>query len=197
MSNPYGPPGGQPPPQWGQQPYGQPGQGMPPQGWGQPGLTQPVPGHQVQGSPPYGYGYPPQQQPPHAVPGPQQGFGHQQGFGGPGFTTPNGPKKRSPLPWILGGFTVLVVVVILVLGFVAPGFFVRTTFDAGAVQQGVQQILTDSYDIPGVESVTCPSGQAVEPGATFDCEATVEGSTLTVTVTVKDDDGTYEVGHPR
>ncbi|WP_187352083.1 DUF4333 domain-containing protein [Allosaccharopolyspora coralli] len=183
MSNPYGPqwpqqsPGG---PKRGGYPSGQPGAPAQ-QGWGHAGLTRPVPANRPPG-PSYG---PPQ------VGQPWPGHDTETGF-----TVPP-PQKRSPWPWILCVAGALVVVVLLVTGFVAPGFFVRTTFDAQAVQQGVRQTFEGAYGISGVESVTCPSGQRVEPGATFDCEATVAGSTLTVTITVKDRDGTYEVGHPR
>ncbi len=143
-------------------------------------------GNQAPSQPQYGPGQAGQRWPGHAGPG----------GGEPGFTVPP-RQRRSPWLWILGVAGALVVVVVLATGFVAPGFFLRTTFEAQAVQQGVRQTLEGAYGISGVESVTCPSGQRVEPETMFDCEATVAGSTLTVTITVKDRDGAYEVGHPR
>lgn len=113
---PYGPPpGGQPGPQYGQpgqQPYGQPQQ--PP--YGQPGQQpygQPAPGYGQPGE--WGqqpYGGPPQGQPPYGVP--PAGFGQPGGYGIP-------PKKKSPLPWILGGAALLVVAVVAVFFLTSGG----------------------------------------------------------------------------
>ncbi|WP_406689705.1 DUF4333 domain-containing protein [Saccharopolyspora sp. ID03-671] len=212
MSSPYGPPGGYP--QWGQQPQGpgmQPG-GMPqgqPQPGGYGGVPQPVQQQPVQ--------QPMQQQPMPPQPVPQQPLQPQQpqygqqpyGYGQPqpyypspdGFGFPQVPPKkagRSKLPWILGGSGVLVVVaIVLVLGFVAPGFFVRPVFDAASVEKGVTQTLKGSYSLAGVGTVTCPDGQPVEVQRRFDCQVQVNGQNKTVTVTVKNEDGVYEVGHPK
>ena len=175
MTSPYGPPGGPPP--WGQ----------PPQG---PGT---YPGGVPQGGPVYGQppGYP---APAYGPPG--YGYGRQQQP--PGFGAPAPKKKRSALPWVLSSVVLVVVAaVVLVLGFVTPGWFVRTVFDAASVEKGVQQTLEGSYRLGEVESVSCPSGQAVAPQSRFDCQVTIGGSEKTVTVTVKNDKGTYEVGHPR
>lgn len=177
MTSPYGPPGGPPP--WGQ----------PPQG---PGM---YPGGVPQAGPAYGQpGYPP------PAYGPPPGYGQrppQPGFGAPP-PVPAPKKKRSALPWVLGSAVLVVVAaVVLVLGFVTPGWFVRTVFDASSVEKGVQQTLEGSYRLGKVESVSCPSGQAVRPQVRFDCQVTVNGAEKTVTVTVKNDKGTYEVGHPR
>ncbi|CAM01571.1 uncharacterized protein DUF4333 [Saccharopolyspora erythraea NRRL 2338] len=188
MTNPYGPPGGQQPP-WGQQPQGPgpyPG-GVPQSGYGcgQPG------GYGHQG----GYGGQPYGAPP-APYGqyPQGGFGGQPGFGGPAPEK----RKRRALPWVLGGVVLVVVAAaVFVLGFVAPGWFVRSVFDAESVEKGVRQTLETSYRLGDVGPVTCPSGQAVQPGHSFDCRVTVEGRQQSVKVTVKNDKGTYEVGHPR
>ncbi|MDA3629986.1 DUF4333 domain-containing protein [Saccharopolyspora oryzae] len=187
MSSPYGPPqpGGYP--HWGQQP---PNAGMPQGGAGypQPGFA-PQPPPQP---PQYGYGQqiPPPYQQPHQQPGGQ--FPQQGGFGAPPQR-----KKRSALPWVLGGAGLLVVVVVLVLGFVVPGWFVRSVFDASSVEKGVEQTLKTSYGLPGVGSVSCPSGQAVQVGNRFDCQVQINSQPKTVTVTVKTDKGVYEVGHPK
>lgn len=207
MSSPYGPPGGYP--QWGQPPQGpgmQPGgvplgytqQEYPPQGYPQQGYPQqggyagpPPPAQPVQQQPiqqpqyahPYGYGQP---QP------------YYQSPGGFGFPAVPPKKKRSALPWIIGGAGALVVLaVVLVLGFVAPGFFVRSVFDAASVEKGVTQTLKGSYTIAGVGAVTCPDGEPVEVGHRFDCRVQINGADKTVTVTVKNDQGVYEVGHPK
>lgn len=227
MSNPYGPPGGDRQwgtPPWSGQQHGtlpwatQPGVHQPAQGYPQPpqwgeyswshppaqGAPQPAP----QQAAPYGtaqYGtapYAPSGQdgftpttPTTAEQAPHFGYGPQQpgGFGDPAV---EGRRRRSPWPWILSGVGALVVVV-LVLGFVVPGFFYRTVLDARAVQKGVERILVDSYDIQGVESVRCPSGQPVRKGTTFTCQVTIDGRHAEVEITIRNSEGSYEVSHPR
>lgn len=181
MSSPYGPPAGGFP-HWGQQPP-PPNTGMPPSGPGFP----PQAGFTPQPPPPQ-YGHAPQHQP--AYPPPSAPVPPQGGFG------PPPRKKRRVLPWLLGGAGVVVVAAVLVLGFVAPGWFVRTVFDASSVEKGVEQTLKGSYRLSGVGPVVCPSGQPVEVGSHFDCQVRIGGETKTVTVTVKTDEGVYEVGHP-
>jgi hypothetical protein len=238
MSTPYGPPGSEEPPQWGQQPSGQgyppPGypQGYPPQGYPPPGYPQ---GYPPQGYPPPGYpqGYPP----PTTQPGPGygQGFGPPPGYDRhpPGYDLhpsgydqygqppyppqgyqPYGPQPGSPpspgdpaqpdhggapqksaLPWIIVGVGGVTLAVILLLGFVTPGLFTTTIFDQNAVQQGVQRILSDEYG-QNAQSVRCPAEQEVRPGATFTCQAMIDGEQRDVTITVKTDAGEYEVARP-
>lgn len=69
-------------------------------------------------------------------------------------------------------------------------------FDPRAMRDSVLRILTDSYQIEGVESVTCPPDQPVEADLEFDCTAEIDGSTRRVPITVKNDEGEYEVGYP-
>ncbi|GAA3886673.1 hypothetical protein GCM10022243_59340 [Saccharothrix violaceirubra] len=131
--DPYGSPQGpydqQPPGQYGGRPgYGQQPGGYPPppqgvpQGGQQPGYGQqsggyPPPGQQGYGQP--GYGPPPGGPGQPGQPGQfgQQPYGHPGGFGGPYGP----PRKKSPLPWVLGGVGVLAVVVVLVVVFVFNG----------------------------------------------------------------------------
>lgn len=161
------------------QPYSQPTQ-----------IGQPQPGYD-----PYGqqqaYGQQPYGQQPYGQPG----YGQQAypgGYGQPGY----GQQPSSALPWVLSiGGIVLVVAIVAILGFVAPGFFNRTVFDQAAVQDGVNRILTENYG-QNVSAVSCPEDQAVEAGATFTCQATIDGQQRPVQVTVRNDDGEYEVGQP-
>jgi hypothetical protein len=90
---------------------------------------------------------------------------------------------------------VVVIVVVAVLGFVTPGFFNTRVFDAAALQEGVQRVLTQDYELD-VSSVTCGEGVRVEVGATFECQATIDGEQVTVPITVTSEDGGYEVGRP-
>jgi hypothetical protein len=179
------PPGGYTPPQqpqWGQQPppqqYGQPQYGQ------QPGGGYPPSGPQVQ--PQYG------QQP--GQPG-QQGYDYNQ-F--PGAAAPDAEKPAGSKKGLLIGIGALVVVVaaVLILGFVAPGFFKTQVFNNTQMQTDVQKLLTDTYKIDGVTGVTCPAEQKVEDGAKFECTATIAGKPQQVPITVKGTGGNYEVSPP-
>jgi hypothetical protein len=156
QGDPYGqrPPGGggdpygqqQQPPGYGQQ--GEPGYGQP----GQPGYGQPgQPGYGQPGEPGYGQpGQPPGQPGPgqQAGYGPEQGYGPQPGqqFGTPpgGFGQPPGygapPEKKSPLPWILGGVGVLVVIAL------AIGAFVLFSGGAGNDPRAVAQTVVNEMN---------------------------------------------------
>ncbi len=119
---------------------------------------------------------------------------------------PGGPARRrsSALIGIVGGiFAAIVIVVVLVLGFWAPGFFVTTKLDLNKAQEGVQHILSDEtngYGAKNVKDVKCNEGKGdpiVKKGDTFVCEVSIDGSTRHVTVTFQDNKGTYEVGRPQ
>ena len=164
---------------YGQQPYpqGQYPQGQyPQQAYGQ----QPYPqGQYPQGQyPPQQYGqgqYPPQQYP-HA-------HGEQ----------PVGRGRSMRTMYIAAGVVVLAVV-IGVLVFV----FGRTTYlDRDAAESGVELIVVGTYNAETVSGVTCPDDMTVERGATFECSLEVDGAFRTVTLTMTDDEGTYEVSRPR
>lgn len=166
-------------PAWGQQPGqqqpGQPGAGQ--QQWGQqPGQQQP------------GWGAPQGQQwgqqPAGAPGGPQQ----------PGAAGAPGGKSKTPL--ILAGVGVLAVVVVVLLGIALFGNFGTATLESGAAEAGVSKVLTESYGATQVGNVSCPDGQEVASGNSFDCTVTVDGQHRTVTLTFTDDNGTYEVSRP-
>lgn len=188
-------PYGQPTQIAGQQPYGQ-------QQYGQPGYDQQY-GQQQYGQPGYDQQYGQQQpygQQQYGQPGydqyGQQQYGQQGQPGyGPGYPGAQQPAKKSMLPWILAGAAALLLGLFLVLGFVAPGFFNRTVFDQAAVEDGVQRILSDEYS-QSAEDVQCPADQPVEVDSTFTCTATIDGDERSVTVTVRTDDGQYEVSQP-
>ena len=103
---------------------------------------------------------------------------------------------------VVGVFAAIVVAVVLVLGFWAPGFFVTTKLDVNKAQAGVQQILTDNtngYGAKNVKDVKCNNGQnpTVKKGSSFDCDVSIDGTKRQVTVTFQDNKGTYEVGRPK
>lgn len=216
----WGPPPAQgyppPVPGYGQPGYGQPGYGQHPQ-HEYPQQPPPYPGYPHQGQqypqqPGYGQ-YPQQQQqqpyPPgygQAQPGyPAQGawpesqwdaqWGETQWGESPWNGEGGEPPKKPVLPWVLTGVGAIGLLAVLVLGFVVPGYFTTTVFDQNAVQSGVQRILTQEYGQPA-QQVTCPPAQEVRPGATFTCQAIIDGQSRDVRITVKSDAGEYEVARP-
>lgn len=182
------------------EPYGQSGYQPP---WGGPGS----PRGGVPAAPSGGHGYPPPPQWPTVDQ--QQGYpgGLQQPVYPPGYEQawyqqppmpPSPPKKRSAMPWLFGSLlTLIIVAAVAVLGFVTPGWFLRTVFDSAAVEQGVQQILRDSYKLGAVNAVHCPVNVPVEESRTFDCQIGLGDKQRSVTVTVKDERGAYAVGYPK
>ncbi|MGH3623881.1 MAG: DUF4333 domain-containing protein, partial [Sciscionella sp.] len=70
------------------------------------------------------------------------------------------------------------------------------TFDNVAVQNGVKKVLTEDFKVDKVQKVSCPSGQEVKAGSTFECTATINGREQKLKITVKNDDGKYEVPQP-
>jgi hypothetical protein len=70
-------------------------------------------------------------------------------------------------------------------------------FDGESVGIGVLQILREEYRISGVESVECPEDRPVVVGTSFDCTVRLDGTSKEVTITVKSEEGEYEVGQPR
>ncbi|MBU9765460.1 DUF4333 domain-containing protein [Mycobacterium sp. TNTM28] len=180
-----------PPP--GQPQYGQvPGYGQQPQ-FGQPGQQ-----------PQFGQpGQPPQFGQPGQYPQPGQ-YGAPGQFGQYGMPGAPGESKRS-LPMIggiIGGLVALLLVILGVTAFWLPGWAVTTKLDINKAQSGVEQVLTDKtngYGATKVSGVKCNDGEnpEVKKDSTFDCEVTIDGTKRKVTVTFKDDKGTYEVGRPK
>ncbi|MDV6014001.1 DUF4333 domain-containing protein [Haloechinothrix sp. LS1_15] len=69
-------------------------------------------------------------------------------------------------------------------------------FDDAAMQDEVHRVLTEHFDVAGLDVVTCPPEQPVSEGITFTCTATIDGEEHDVPITVTDDDGAYTVGEP-
>lgn len=193
----------QPPHQpWSQNP---PGQGAPPPpqpgAWGQPPVPPQTPawGMPPQAPPPgqQAWGQPPQQQwaPPPSQSWQQPGQPGQPEYGQ--FPPPT--QGKSKLPLILGLVAAAVVLLALIGAAVVfgPKIFGSPVLDQGAVESGVQTVLTDSYGLQAVSDVSCPADQKVETGATFTCSVSVDGEARTVTIRIIDDEGTYEVSKPQ
>ena len=106
-------------------------------------------------------------------------------------------RQRGRRRLLVAIVTALVVVVVFVLGFVTPGWFVTRVFDAGAVQTGVAKVLADDYATDGVADVRCPQNVQVTAGATFTCDATIDGDPVTIPITVTDDRGRLPGGAAR
>ena len=207
-------------------PYGAGGQTAPPGQYGAPQYGSEQPGGPQYGGPQYAapqyggpqyggsqYGAPQYESPQYGAPqaGTVQPGGHagypttaeqptQAGgqFGGDQFSamaTPRATHGRRTVLLIGVGAVVLIAAILLFTAFVIPGWAPKT-ISQDAVQDGVRQVLTEDYQASDVSAVSCPSGQLVEEGSSFDCTATVGGQEQTVTVTFLDDDGTYEVSRP-
>jgi Domain of unknown function (DUF4333) len=147
------------------------------------------------------------QQPEYAPAG-SYGPGHAPGYGSQEQAprrsrpvTPRTPSRRATRqrrkpPWLAAAAAGVVIVAFLVLGFVAPGWFVTRVLDATAVQNGVAKILTDDYGAEGVADVHCPDRVQVTVGTTFTCDAAIDGDPVKVPVRVTGADGGYQVGRP-
>ncbi|MBB3037273.1 DUF4333 domain-containing protein [Hoyosella altamirensis] len=158
-----------------------------PQGLG--GYGQPVPPPAEQP-----YGYPP---PPAAAPTTQPGK-PTPATPGTGRDSESNGSRKTLAAVLLAGAGLVIVGALLLLGFVWPGggLLVSQTFERGAVEAGVAQIITDVYRAGSVGAVDCPANQEVRSGSVFTCLVTVDGEPRRVEVTVLNDNGEYEVGNP-
>lgn len=183
---PYGPPQGQQHPN----PYAAP----PQQGWGGP---PPAPqqqwGGQAAGQQ-WGGQAPGQQQPTQQWGGEQSWNQGQPGYGQPVETA--APRKRSKRPLIIGAVLVLLIAAAAVVLFWVPGFLAPKVFDEKAVADGVTTVLTRDYGLQNVTGVTCPANTSVKAGATFTCDATIDGTASKIEIKILDAQGKYEVGRP-
>ncbi len=114
---------------------------------------------------------------------------------------PPRPKNQGlPARWVCygGALGVLLVAVVLITGFGAPGFFVTRQLDIVKTQAAVEHLLADpsGYGAKRVSDVTCNDGQnpTIAKGATFTCEATIDRIKQQFVVTFTDDEGGYQVG---
>ncbi|WP_436494220.1 DUF4333 domain-containing protein [Actinokineospora sp. HUAS TT18] len=69
-------------------------------------------------------------------------------------------------------------------------------YDKAVLESGVRSILVDKYNIENVDNVECPPRQEVRSGQGFKCVVDIDGSTKQVAVTIRTDDGEYEVAPP-
>ncbi|WP_137726034.1 DUF4333 domain-containing protein [Prescottella subtropica] len=191
---------GAPQPQWGGQPWG--GQQQYPQ---QPWAPQPGQQYPGQQFPPQ---YPQQQFPPQPWGGQQPGYPQQpfpgapQGQPGPQQApwpapqqSPQVPGNKKPLMWV--GIGLVAVAGIAGIALLASAVLGAKTLDRAAAEQGVEQVVTESYGARSVSEVSCPADRKVREGDSFDCTLKIDGTPKKVTVTFTDNDGTYEVGRPR
>jgi len=214
------PPAPYPPPHGHDAAAGQAYSEYPPAGYRQAGYP---PGYAAQqppvGSPwapPPGYGY--GQTPGDGQAPPQGGYGAPAAAGayqayppgtqqwqgqpppGQADTAPGRPGRAGPGRGAIAGVSaaavVAVVAVVLVLGFAWPGFFVTTVLDTQSAQSSIARVLTEDFGVTGVSTVECPSQIEVSDGATFTCQAVINGSVTSVTSTFTGDDGSYTVGPP-
>lgn len=69
-------------------------------------------------------------------------------------------------------------------------------FDTSVLEEGVRQVLTEGYYVTGVEDVRCPPDEEVRVGRRFGCEVVIDGSRRSVIITVRSNEGEYEVSPP-
>ncbi|QXV59995.1 DUF4333 domain-containing protein [Amycolatopsis sp. TNS106] len=172
-------------------PWQQSGTPTPGTAWQQP-QQQPAPQqdwqapHQVPGTPPqgqYGGGFQPAQS--------SSQYGGLGAFGTEPAKKPKGSKKTL----LVGGIAAAVVIAGGV-GAWLLGAFAGDTLDQKSVQDGVARVLNEHYGEPDVKNVSCPSGQPVENGTTFDCSIDLSGQQKKVTVRVLNTTPEFEVGAP-
>ncbi|SDY64893.1 protein of unknown function [Amycolatopsis xylanica] len=180
--------------QWQQAPDGPQQTGSYTGQWQQNPAAQPQTG-------PYGGPWQQQQQQPQQQAPQQQGqFGggfQPTQYGGLGaFEEVLVPKKeRSKKPLVFGGIGVAVLAAAGVTAWLL-GAFAGDTLDQKSLQDGVSKVLTENYGEHDIKNASCPSGQAVKNGTTFDCKVDVSGQQKTVTVRVLNEKPEYEVGAP-
>ncbi len=120
-----------------------------------------------------------------------------------GFGVPGPPRRRRKVVFAAAGAALgVVVALVLVLGFWAPGFFTRTELDVGRAQNNIQTLLSDDvsgYGPGHVRDVVCNQGRnpVVQKGGTFVCDVTVDGTKRTITATFQDDQGAYQITLPQ
>lgn len=87
------------------------------------------------------------------------------------------------------------------LGAVSGSNGAAATFDSAQVAAGVRTLLTAAppagFGITGVTDTSCPNDQPVKAGTTFLCHATIDNASKSITVTVQDDAGHYQIGVPQ
>lgn len=176
-------------PAWGRPPVG---------GWGEPGEYGRGTPEPHDGEAEYGWQQP-EYEPAGAGPGHgARDHGDREPSWSPGYapTPRRAARRRRHPPGLAVGVAAAVVVAVLVLAFVTPGWFVTRVLDASAVQTGVAKILSEDYGMDAVADVRCPGGVQVTVGATFTCDAAVDGDPIKIPVRVTDGNGGYEVGRP-
>lgn len=174
--------------QWQQQPGGggYPFSGPQPQQPPQPQWPQPPPQPGQWQQQPGAGGYP--GQPQYGYPG-----GYQQ-YGQPPMQQQ--PKKSKAPLWIGLVLVVLLGAAAVVL-WVWPAMLMPKVFDAKSVEQGVEQVLGDNFEVEQ-GSASCPAEQEVKQGHTFTCTVKIGGEEKTVPIKVLDEASPprYEVGNP-
>lgn len=147
---------------------------------------------------------------------PYPGYGQQHpGYGPPPGYLGTPPIRRRKVPTPLIVFIAIAYAVVVGLSLAATmamigsggrslfgltlpgGGFGPTALDPVALENGVQQVLTNDYQINGVGAVSCPANEKATQGTTFTCTVLVGGAPKNVTITVLDSTGRYQVGQPQ
>lgn len=118
--------------------------------------------------------------------------------GGPASPAPSTPRAARR------GRTTTIVVTALVTAAVSVAATLLATgaltapplFEQDALESGVQDVLTDDFELTDVDDVECPADVVAQGGEQLECTFTSGGEKLSVPVEVLNDDGQYRVGGP-
>ncbi|OBA82970.1 hypothetical protein A9W99_09430 [Mycobacterium sp. 1164966.3] len=120
------------------------------------------------------------------------------------FPTPPPAPGRYPKRALLltaAVLSILLIAVLLILGFGAPGFFLTRQLDVHQAQAGIERVLVDpaGYRARNVDGVVCNGGRnpTIKKGTTFTCEATIDSVRWQFPVRFTDNAGSYEIGQPQ
>ena len=115
-----------------------------------------------------------------------------------GVVTPvTAQKRRRAILIGLGA----VAAILVVTGWLVPGFLRTRILDVHATEERVTYVLTDpaaGYGLTAVADMVCNDGTdpVVRAGATFTCSFTIDGSEYQLEVTTPDNSGVFWVGTP-
>lgn len=120
---------------------------------------------------------------------------------------PSAPKKSSSnkKPWLIaGGIAAAVIVAVVVAVLVMSGAVSKDVNKVAVadVQTEIPKVLVDrtsGYQSGDIKDVKCNNGEdpTAKKGDSFSCTVNVRGKQRKLTVTFRDDDGTYVVGLPQ
>jgi hypothetical protein len=119
-----------------------------------------------------------------------------------GKVSNGGSKGKFGLLVAVIGAVFIGLIIVGIAALAISGSFTTKKLNVNSVQAGVEQVLKDpvnGYASDDIKDVKCNNAQdaTVKKGESFTCDVSVQGKKRKVTVTFRDDNGTYEVGLPQ